>query len=771
MNSVSLPLLTGLLAAAIAIVQIVRGRRASGAGLPRVLAILAAAWLAGALVHGAGALRSGIDFACGIAGWTCLTRLAFHRLRGRSLFIVTPFTIALLVGLGSSGSTMYLEMLFAWPALARSRWAADVSPRVAGLAALGALALALATILTPHGAVPGPPPVWGEPARFGAWSRWVCGCCALVMVPGLVRRWSLGLGRVQSRLLVLIALAGYVPPVLIGGLWATSTLLGTNADRSGRAMRWLDAESEALRAALVDAMVTPGDPAAALRAVAGTRASRWPELRVWHQRPNAVVRVYGAAIRDSAQLGTWPEADTSGLALLDGGAWIVASHPDSVRGTRALALVPLDSLALARMSAAARAEVRVTPFGVPDSATAARRPTGLRIVMEDEGVEGRDQIQPFHGYSPAGIATPSDTGWVNRFAVVSARTSLPRLTSELWVGVRDNPLNLVPLFVIGLLAAALLVTMFGLAGMVRALGRSITTAVSALRGGAAALEQGRLDHRIEVTGRDDLWDVAAAFNRMAEGLERGRRIEAERRRLEDEMDLARRIQERLLPQEPPRLAGYDLAGTTVPARHVGGDYYDFVPLGEQRVALVIADVSGKGVAAGLLMSAFRAALQTQPLDGAPLRDVVARINAFLHRSVEPGRFVTAFLAVLDARDGALAYINAGHNAPMLQHAGGAIERLEAGGPVLGILPEWPWVEGAARLERGDRLVLFTDGVTEAQDPSGALWEDDGLLGSLARHRAASARTTLEGVIADVRAFEAGAPPTDDVTLLIARRDA
>ena len=185
-------------------------------------------------------------------------------------------------------------------------------------------------------------------------------------------------------------------------------------------------------------------------------------------------------------------------------------------------------------------------------------------------------------------------------------------------------------------------------------------------------------------------------------------------------------------------------------------------------------VSGRelvGVAAGLLMSAFRAALQTQPLDGAPLADVVARINGFLHRSVEPGRFVTAFLGVLDGRDGAITYINAGHNAPMLQHLGGAIERLEAGGPVLGILPEWPWVEGAARLAHGDRLVLFTDGVTEAQDPSGALWEDEGLLGSLARHPDASARSTLEGVIADVRAFEAGAPPTDDVTLLIARRDA
>jgi sigma-B regulation protein RsbU (phosphoserine phosphatase) len=129
-----------------------------------------------------------------------------------------------------------------------------------------------------------------------------------------------------------------------------------------------------------------------------------------------------------------------------------------------------------------------------------------------------------------------------------------------------------------------------------------------------------------------------------------------------------------------------VAGLSESAREVGGDYYDHVDLGGGRLLLVIADVSGKGVPAALLMSGFRAALVSQDLSQAKPEDVASRVNEFLNRSVEPGRFVTAFLGLLDAATGQLTYVNAGHNPPLLLRAGGAVESLEAGGVILGILP-------------------------------------------------------------------------------------
>jgi hypothetical protein len=248
-----------------------------------------------------------------------------------------------------------------------------------------------------------------------------------------------------------------------------------------------------------------------------------------------------------------------------------------------------------------------------------------------------------------------------------------------------------------------------------------------------------------------------------------RALEKERTRLESELELARRIQRRLLPEAPPEVAGLEIAGQSEPAREVGGDYYDHFDLGGGRVLLVIADVSGKGVPAALLMSGFRASLMSQDANALAPDQLAGRCNEFLHRSVETGRFVTAFLGMVDAASGKLVYANAGHNPPALLRGDGRIEWLSAGGLVLGIFPQTRFESGEATLERGDLLALYTDGVTEGADASGELWGEPRLEETLRRLHPRPCAEIAAALVREVRSFEAGSGPADDITVLLARR--
>jgi sigma-B regulation protein RsbU (phosphoserine phosphatase) len=383
--------------------------------------------------------------------------------------------------------------------------------------------------------------------------------------------------------------------------------------------------------------------------------------------------------------------------------------------------------------------------------------------------QAQSRVSPFNGFANLASWTWTTAGWERTNGMLTVYVDFwPTLAGFFRRALAWN-MSLVPLVLIGLLLFVGVRIWSRAAGLMRALGTSVTAAVAALRGGASALEAGRLEYRIPVEGDDELWGVAAAFNRMAEGLQRGRQLELERERLESELALARRIQSRLLPARPPRVEGVDIAGLSEPARAVGGDYYDHIVLGDGRVALVIADVSGKGVPAALLMSAFRASLISQ-LDGTadPAR-VMARVNRFLHQSVEPGRFVTAFLAVLDPRDGALEYCNAGHNPPYLVAPDGAVTTLETGGLLLGMLEEGAYAKGTEVLAPGATLALFTDGVTEAQAADGTMWGEERLVEMLKRQDGGSCEAFARRIVDAVHSFEGDQGPSDDITLLMARR--
>lgn len=285
---------------------------------------------------------------------------------------------------------------------------------------------------------------------------------------------------------------------------------------------------------------------------------------------------------------------------------------------------------------------------------------------------------------------------------------------------------------------------------------------------------GRLGTGRPFTARDlKLGDVLATQAAIAienSILHRSRLEEEQARvRIEEEMRLAREIQANLLPSTAPLLPGYDIACRSVPARSVGGDYYDFIPAGAGRVALCVADVSGKGIPAALLMANLQATIRSQTLDGVSPGECARRSNRLLYRSTDMGRFATCFYGVLDAGSGHLTYSNAGHDHPLVLRPDGEEVALIAGGPVLGAFDDQSYDEGAVTLERGQVLVAYSDGITESFDQHDRPFGISGLRTSLARARHGCAREILEAVLSATAAHAGSRPQSDDITLVVLRR--
>jgi sigma-B regulation protein RsbU (phosphoserine phosphatase) len=250
---------------------------------------------------------------------------------------------------------------------------------------------------------------------------------------------------------------------------------------------------------------------------------------------------------------------------------------------------------------------------------------------------------------------------------------------------------------------------------------------------------------------------------------------ADRVVMKRDLEIARDIQRWLVPAAPPEVPGYDIAFATRPANTVSGDYYDaflreVAGQASNRLHIVVADVAGKSVPAALLMATFQASLRTLAVALPGLADLVAGLNHYAcAHSLGGRRFTTAFLADIDPVTGALTYINAGHNVPILRRAAGAIERLDAGGLPLGIRAEAGYECGALTLEPGDLLVVFTDGVVDAENTRGEEYDESRLMALCQSSAAGSAADILATLMSSVAAFVGAAPQRDDLTCLILRR--
>ncbi len=244
----------------------------------------------------------------------------------------------------------------------------------------------------------------------------------------------------------------------------------------------------------------------------------------------------------------------------------------------------------------------------------------------------------------------------------------------------------------------------------------------------------------------------------------------ERRLVDEELAMARSIQQSILPQKTRRLAGLDVAAVSIPSRQVGGDYYDLIPLPGGRSGIAIGDVSGKGVPAALLMSMLHAALHAQMIGSPSLGPVMERMNRILCRSTSPEKFATFFFGVYEPEDGRFRFSNGGHNFPLLIRNDGSVSELEAGGLVLGMLADAGYEEEAVPLEPGDLLAFYTDGVTEEFDPEDEdhLFGEDRLTEILLAHRHESAEQILGKVREEVSRFNGGRSFSDDFTMIILR---
>jgi sigma-B regulation protein RsbU (phosphoserine phosphatase) len=281
---------------------------------------------------------------------------------------------------------------------------------------------------------------------------------------------------------------------------------------------------------------------------------------------------------------------------------------------------------------------------------------------------------------------------------------------------------------------------------------SIETAVEAMRRGARSFVQ-------------KPWDDTTLLEVVKREVEEGiatRRLDA---RLAREQEDARMIQSALLPSVMPVIEGAEVAARWSPASGIGGDCYDLLRFSPTRLALSIADVVGKGLPAALLMSNLQASVRAFATSGADPQDVVTRVNQLLCRNITTGKFVTFCYAVVDTAGRHVTYANAGHNPPLLMRRDGRVLRLEPTGLVLGVASDWTYEMGRHPLEPGDRLVCFTDGITEAQSPDTEEFGEARLVATLSanRHRTPEELTAILG---DAAAAWAGGVTQDDATLIV-----
>jgi serine phosphatase RsbU (regulator of sigma subunit) len=269
---------------------------------------------------------------------------------------------------------------------------------------------------------------------------------------------------------------------------------------------------------------------------------------------------------------------------------------------------------------------------------------------------------------------------------------------------------------------------------------------------------------------EDVRILTALANVAAAKIENARLLEEnlEKRVLEEEMRTAAEIQRNLLPQRAPAVPGYGVVGSNRPCRTVGGDYYDFGMDGG-RLHFALGDVSGKGTGAALLMTVLRAAVRGHWGVGEPA-EAVARINRTVCQNVTPGKYVTFFMGRLDPETGAMAYVNAGHNPPIVVRADGTLDSLTTGGVVLGLFEEGEYEQAATRLGPGDVLVVFSDGVTETWNPDDVEFGDARLAELVRQGRDLDAAGLEAEILRELERFAEGTKATDDRTLIVIKRD-
>ncbi len=296
----------------------------------------------------------------------------------------------------------------------------------------------------------------------------------------------------------------------------------------------------------------------------------------------------------------------------------------------------------------------------------------------------------------------------------------------------------------------------------------LTRHITALTEGVHRLAHGDRGTRVDVNTRDEVGDLARSFNRMAAELESHEQMLVKQERLARELELCRQIQNDMLPHGPLKIGLAEIAGVSIPAREVGGDFFNYFPLHDGRIALLVGDVSGKGVGAALLMANIQATLRARLQLETDLARLADEVDQDVAASTPAEVYITLFVAILDPPRRELRYVNAGHNPQFLMRANGGIERLESTGLPVGLLPGRGFEERAVQVDPGDLLFLYTDGAVEAPNEVGAFFDADRLQQALVAASAKGIDEVLVSVEQAIRDFRGKAEPADDATMMALR---
>ncbi len=695
------------------------------------------------------------------------TLLTWRRSRRRFQWILgSLFGLGLILGtFGGSQIAWYAYMLVG-PFLLWVRWREELHAGGLTLAALtGILSVILCGIVWSAGA-PEPGSLPFGLTRFKEMASRLGFLYGLIATVPAAVRIHLSIRRIGRRLVVSHVLAGLVPGGLAAIFLLTSSALFLSTYRGELGAALLADSSRTARVRLARYLSIPE----------GNRPFPYGDevslQTIVTRRGSESIQVTGAALSFLADSLLLADISSTEAPLLwDGGTLFLRARLDTLvdgSPTRIEALAPVDSLRMVRVSRLLGVPIRVSP-----RLKVTRQGGGISIGQGDSTATGSiGPPRPSGRTLPGGTIVPcmvrEANGWVVRAIPLSSSASLMEPIRSLLSTARQNPLAIVVLLALGVIAfmfiGAITITM----AMVVRMAGTVTEAVGALTRATTALGEGKLDYRIPIAGKDELWSVAGSFNKMADGLQRMRQMELETERLEEELRLARQIQTRLLPASAPVLEHMELAGKSLPAREVGGDYFDYILLPDGRIGLAVADVSGKGAGAALLMSSFRASLRSQDLARLGPAQTLAALNRFVCSSVDPGKFITAFLAVLDPRTGEILYANGGHEPPVIVKDGVTVAELSDGGLILGAFAHAEYQEGSIRMPSGSLLAIFTDGVTEAQNMEGDFFGNDRLMEVLGSRIKDDCPHLLDRILVEIQSFAGEAPQSDDITLLLAR---
>ncbi|MDX1672186.1 MAG: GAF domain-containing SpoIIE family protein phosphatase [Balneolaceae bacterium] len=240
--------------------------------------------------------------------------------------------------------------------------------------------------------------------------------------------------------------------------------------------------------------------------------------------------------------------------------------------------------------------------------------------------------------------------------------------------------------------------------------------------------------------------------------------------LKEEMRLAKDIQLRLLPESNPDIAGYQICGTNIPAKEVGGDYYDFINLDDNRLGFCVGDITGKGMPAAMLMANLQAALRSQTLMLTEESNCMKNMNKLLHNSTESTKFATLFFGILDYQNDLISYCNGGHDQPIYMKDGAEASTLETTGMLLGVLEDAQYDKKEIQLNSGDLLVLYTDGITEAMNEEDEEFGQHRLINLIRENRDAQADTLMELITEEVQEHSRNVSQSDDITLMVIRKE-